>query len=172
MEKMKKEQKERIIGFFTNVKERVVEKLKHSDFACFDDKGDIRDDIYIYIDSLLPVYYEDYLKWGLENISEVNRGIEEFGSQHNVFEDLKNAMYATYYEEVCEELEDIKYLTNIINLINYIKNDNLRNLSENEEENLYSLFDNWNLDYDCMYEWKDLNNFENLEELIEEEIEE
>ena len=98
-----------------NLREK-MEELKSSmnaisrDFVYdndLDNSSYICDTISEYADSNVDIYYSSILDWARDNISEVNRGIEELGSSGDIFKDLQASQYLCNSDELYEDLENI-----------------------------------------------------------------
>lgn len=98
-----------------NLREK-MEELKRSMNAISKDfvyDNDLDSSTYIcdaiseHSDSNVDIYYSDILDWARDNISEVNRGIEELGTSNDVFKDIQASQYIVNNEQLYEDLDDI-----------------------------------------------------------------
>ena len=64
------------------------------------DGAHICDSIAEHSDQNVCIYYNDILEQAKDNISEVNRGIEEFGTSGDIFKDLQASQYLCNSEDI------------------------------------------------------------------------
>lgn len=72
-----------------------------------DNSNYICDAIMEFADSNVDIYYSSILDWARDNISQVNRGIEEFGTSGDIFKDLQASQYLCNSEDLYEDYSNI-----------------------------------------------------------------
>ena len=124
--------------------------LYNSNYIC--------DAIMEYADNNVDIYYSKILDWARDNISQVNRGIEEFGSSGDIFKDLQASQYLCNSEDLYEDYSNI-----ILYLIcEYLVSLDIEELTEDKWDEIESESFDHNDRFNDIMDWLHDNIFEEI----------
>ena len=108
--------------------------------------------------SKVDFYYSSILDWARDNISQVNRGIEEFGSSGDIFKDLQASQYLCNSEDLYEDYSNI-----ILYLIcEYLVSLDIEELNDEEWEEIETEDFDHNDRFSDVLDWLKDNIFEKI----------
>lgn len=117
------------------------------------DNNYICDAITEHADQHTAIYYVDILEWARDNISEVNRGIEEFGTSGDVFKDIQASQYLCNSEDIYKDYN----LIMLCLALQYLIDNGIEELNHEQYELIENEEFDHNLRFDEVADWLNEN---------------
>ena len=140
-ERERKMEKYNIIELIKEIKERNKNnKIDISSFCDYSNCDYIDDVIHELADSNTDVYCSDLFDWLKDNYSYVDDAINEFGLPENpsIINQIQMGQYFQNNEEIYDNLDDMLS----IYIYNILKENNIEELTEEQNDKIYNLVEN------------------------------